>query len=186
MGLDKKYLDAILGEFIDYKPPTWDMLFMRMAYLASTKSKDTKTKIGAVIVGPNNEPISFGFNGLPRKVDDTISDRYERPRKYLFFEHAERNAIYTLPRIGAMIPKGSKMFTHGLPCADCGRAIIQAGISEVITHEPWEKVFAYLYDNWSDSCAATAEMFKEAGVVHRLLPEFVGCQGFINGKLLSL
>jgi dCMP deaminase len=178
--------ECILGDYTDYTPPTWDVLFMRMAYEAAAKSKDTKTKIGAFIVGPNNEPISFGYNGIPRKVDDSIADRYERPKKYLFFEHAERNAIYTLPRIGATIPKGSTMYTNGTPCADCGRGIIQAGISNVVIHEPFELISRHLYDNWAESSDITREMFKEAGVTLRSLTTFINVYGFVNGKVIKV
>jgi len=186
MELPQKYLDAIGPEFVDYVPPTWDVLFMRMAYMASTKSKDTKTKIGAVIVGPNNEPISFGFNGLPRKVNDLVPMRFERPKKYLYTEHAERNALYSLPRIGAHIPTGSKIFTNGVPCADCGRGIIQTGISEVIVHEPFELLFHHLYNNWNDSCEATIEIFEESGVKLRRVTEFIGMDGWINGRVIHV
>jgi dCMP deaminase len=143
-------------------------------------------KIGAVIVGPNNEPISFGFNGLPRKVNDHVPLRFVRPEKYLYFEHAERNAIYSLPRIGAMIPQGSKMFTNGLPCADCGRAIIQVGISEVIIHEPFELIFHHLYNDWNASCDATGEMFQESEVKIRKVSEFIGMDGWINGRIIHV
>ena len=186
MELSQKYLDSIGPEFKDYIPPSWDVLFMKMVYLASRKSKDTKTKIGAVIVGPDHEPISFGFNGLPRKVNDHVPERYERPKKYLFFEHAERNAIISVARMGGSSLKGCIMFTHGLPCADCGRAVIQSGITTVVTHEPWELIFAHLYDTWKDSCYATYEMFKEAGIETRTVKEFLGVQGFINGKIINV
>ena len=186
MELPKKYLDAIGPEFENYVPPSWDVWFMRMAYHAATKSKDTKTKIGAVIVGPQNEFISLGFNGLPRKVNDNVPDRYERPRKYLFFEHAERNAIYTLPRIGANIPAGSKMYTNGIPCADCGRGIIQANISEVIVHDPFEMISRHLYNNWTESSDATSEMFQEAGVKVRSIYEFLGVQGYVNKRIINV
>jgi dCMP deaminase len=170
----------------NYLPPTWDMLYMRMVYLIASKSKDTKTKIGAVIVGPHNEPISFGFNGMPRGVDDHKPERYCRPMKYSFFEHAERNSIYTLPRIGAFLPKGSKMYTSGTPCSDCGRAIIQAGLTEVIVHQPFELISQYLYDTWKESCEATTSMFQEAGVSLRMFEEFVDMNGYVDGKLIEV
>ena len=33
--------------------PSWDELFMKHVYLIASKSKDTKTKIGAVLVRDN-------------------------------------------------------------------------------------------------------------------------------------
>lgn len=175
------YLEGrIVGPFTDYVPPSWDVLCMRIAYDASEKSKDPKTKIGAFIVGPDHEPISFGYNGMPRGVEDTF-ERLQRPLKYQFIEHAERNAIFSVPRIGGPSLKGSIMFTHGLPCCDCGRAVIQAGIKTVVTHKPWEDFFAYFYDNWKESCEVSRIMFAEAGIEWRQMDEFVGRDGYING-----
>ena len=53
----------------------WDSYFLDLAMLVGTKSKDSSTKVGAVIVGKDNEIRSTGFNGFPRKVND---DRLER------------------------------------------------------------------------------------------------------------
>ena len=51
----------------------WNKFFMSIAYLVAMKSKDSKTRIGAVIVGnPDKEILSVGYNGLPRGVYDTI------------------------------------------------------------------------------------------------------------------
>lgn len=44
---------------------TWDDFFVSMAKLTATKSKDRSRKIGAVIVGPDNEVRSIGYNGFP-------------------------------------------------------------------------------------------------------------------------
>ena len=73
----------------------WHYRFMELAKLVATWSKDTSTKTGAVIVGPDKEIRATGYNGFVRGVDDDVFERFERPTKYDFFEHAERNAVYT-------------------------------------------------------------------------------------------
>ena len=78
----------------------WDNRFLSMAKLIATWSRDRSTKVGAVIVGPNREVRSVGYNGFPRGVNDAIESRYERPGKYDWTEHAERNAIYNAARYG--------------------------------------------------------------------------------------
>jgi len=40
---------------------SWDELFVKMTMLVSEKSKDTSTKVGAVIVGQDNEVLSKIF-----------------------------------------------------------------------------------------------------------------------------
>ena len=72
----------------------WNSRFMDLARLVAGWSKDTSTKVGCVIIGPDKEIRSTGYNGFPRGVDDTIPAGHERPAKYDFTEHAERNAIY--------------------------------------------------------------------------------------------
>ena len=47
---------------------TWDETFMTMVYTASGRSHDTRTKIGAVAVAPDNTPKAMGYNALPRGI----------------------------------------------------------------------------------------------------------------------
>ena len=75
--------------------PNWDEYFMKMAEHVKTKSKDRSTQVGAVIVGEGHVVLSVGYNGFPRGVNDDIDSRYERPAKYMWTEHAERNAIFS-------------------------------------------------------------------------------------------
>ena len=65
-----------------------------MANLVAKKSKDQSTQIGAVIVGPDNEIRSTGYNSFPKGLNDDLQERQERPEKYYWIEHAERNALY--------------------------------------------------------------------------------------------
>lgn len=48
----------------------WDQYFMNLCYAVADKSKDRSTKVGCVVVGPNKEIRTTGFNGLPRGVID--------------------------------------------------------------------------------------------------------------------
>ena len=85
------------------KQITWDELYMSMTFLVAMKSKDENTHIGAVVVGPDKEVRSIGFNGLPRYVDDDKPERQMKPEKYLWFEHAERNAVYNASLMGVSL-----------------------------------------------------------------------------------
>lgn len=111
----------------------WDTYFMSLAYLVAMKSKDPRTRVGAVIVGPDNEIRSTGYNSFPRGMDDDVADRRIGPGKHLFFEHAERNAIYNAARMGTSL-KGCRIHLPFMPCSDCARGIVQAGLVEVVLH----------------------------------------------------
>lgn len=111
----------------------WDRYFIDMAKHVSTLSRDPNSKVGAVIVGPDREVRSTGYNDFPRGIQDDVIERRERPEKYIWTEHAERNAIYNAARHGASL-KGCTLYMTGWPltCADCARGVIQAGIVEVV------------------------------------------------------
>lgn len=139
---------------------SWDDRFMSMAYLVAEGSKDERTHIGAIIVGPDKEIRSTGYNGFVRNSNDNIKERQEKPEKYYWIEHAERNAIYNATLIGASL-KGCKMYTNGIPCMDCARGIVQSGITEVIVDKKWNET------NKGDDIEhsnRTIEMFKEVGI----------------------
>lgn len=144
----------------------WHEYFLNMADFVATKSKDRSTQVGAVVVGPDNEIRATGYNGFPRSVNDSDNgdkeERHIRPEKYYWAEHAERNAIYAAARIGVSL-KGCTMYVQWRPalCADCARAVIQAGITTVIGRDI---PFPGKGDVWADSCRAGREMLTEAGV----------------------
>ena len=56
----------------------WHNRFMEMAELVASWSKDTSTKVGAIVVGENREIRSTGYNGVVRGVSDDIPERLER------------------------------------------------------------------------------------------------------------
>ena len=84
---------------------SWDLRWMSVASLVATWSKDRSRKCGAVIVDSRNVLVSLGWNGFPRGVADSPDYRHERPEKYLWTEHAERNAIYNAAANGHNLPE---------------------------------------------------------------------------------
>ena len=116
------------------EPNSWDIYFIDMAEFVASKSKDNSTKVGAVVVGPDNEILSTGFNGFPRGVEEVLyPERWERPQKYEWVIHAEANAIANAARVGISL-KGSRLYVNYkmAPCSDCAALIIQAGIKEIL------------------------------------------------------
>lgn len=141
---------------------SWDEYFMGVAMLAARRSKDPNTQVGACIVSPDNIILSTGYNGLPKGCSD---DEYPWARegtetKYPYVVHAELNAI--LNSNGKLLT-GAKIYVALFPCNECAKAIIQAGLSEVI----------YLSDKYEDSAPvqASKRMLSSAGVImRRLIP----------------
>lgn len=135
----------------------WDAYFMRLAEEAATLSKDQSTKLGCVIVGPDREVRATGYNSFPRGINDDLPERQQRPLKYKFFEHAERNAIYNAARVGVAL-KGCVLYCAWPPCPDCARAVIQAGIVEIVVKD------ILVPARWLEDINVARTMLAEAGV----------------------
>jgi len=116
----------------DRKAERWRRRFMALCDHISAWTEDRDFRVGAVIVGPDLEIRSTGFNGLPRGIRADDESRFDRAsgEKFFWFEHAERNAIYNAARTGTTL-QGCTIYVNRFPCADCARAIIQSGLSAV-------------------------------------------------------
>ena len=161
----------------------WDEYFLRHAYLTSYKSKDKFTKIGSVIV-KKDSIISEGFNGLPRKVNDEINERHERPEKYAYYEHSERNAIFNCARNGQS-SLGCYLYSLALPCCDCSRACIQAGIFRIYIHRQYQKYFNY-HENWKKNLRYSEEMLHEAGIEIIEIDKILGLKALCNSETIEV
>ena len=133
----------------------WDEYFMSVAVLAAMRSKDPNTQVGACIVGDDKRIISTGYNGFPRGCSDDEFpwDRDGAETKYPYVVHAELNAILNA---GGRNLNGSVLYVGLFPCNECAKAIIQAGVKEVI----------YLSDKYNGipSNLASKRMLAAAGV----------------------
>lgn len=109
---------------------SWIKKHFSMCETVALWSKDLTTKVGAVIIDRENNTLCTGYNGFPRGVGDLNKKRLKRPEKYIWTEHAERNAIYAAARNGIIL-KDKIMFTTLFPCVDCARGIIQSGITDL-------------------------------------------------------
>ena len=139
----------------------WTEYFLGIAEQVKLNSKDLSTQIGAVIVGKDNEVLSTGYNSFPRGLDDSLQERQERPEKYFWFEHAERNAIYNAARVGTPL-KGSVIYlTSGLPCMDCARGIVNSGITEVYCKS---ECTTKNKEKWEESQRKSLQLLYECGV----------------------
>lgn len=139
---------------------SWDEYFMGIALLSSQRSKDPSTQVGACIVSEDNKIMSVGYNGMPRFCSDDLFP-WDREgdalnTKYMFVCHAELNAILNY---GGGSLKNSKVYTTLFPCNECAKALIQAGVREVI----------YMCDKYAatDSTKAAKKMFDTAHVTYR-------------------
>ena len=125
---------------------SWDEYFMSMAILSSKRSKDPNTKVGACIVSMDKKVLSVGYNGMPIGIDDKKipwgREGEELDTKYPYVCHAELNAILNSDRN----LHNSRIYVTLFPCNECAKALIQAGIKEVV----------YLNDKYRDTNSGIA------------------------------
>lgn len=138
--------------------PSWQHYFMEMAKLASLRSTCLRRKVGAVVV-KNNQIISTGYNGSPKRVRHCSErgclrqtqqipsgERHELCRGV----HAEQNAIIQAAINGNSL-KGAEIYCTNQPCSICSKMIINAEITTI-----------YVAQEYPDELAQ--ELLEEAGV----------------------
>ncbi|MCL4329551.1 MAG: cytidine/deoxycytidylate deaminase family protein [Candidatus Thermoplasmatota archaeon] len=131
--------------------PTWDQYFMRMAFLAASRSNCIRRKVGAVIVKDRNV-IATGYNGPPSgmancdkvgcvRIDLNIpsGERHELCRGL----HAEQNAIIQAAVHGSIIA-GGVIYSTTYPCVVCSKMLINAQIKEIIYNDGYPDDLAEL------------------------------------------
>ena len=134
--------------------------YMEIAYATSRFSKDESTQVGAVIVGPTNEVRSLGYHGAPRGCRaDEASRGITRPEQYFWYSPAELTAITNAARVGVPLDGSIIVVTHP-PCMDCARAIVQAGIKQVVAARP----AAEFAERWIEHTRRVQTLFSECKV----------------------
>lgn len=126
---------------------------------ANTFSKDQCRKVGAIMLAPGSlQILSMGYNGMPRGVCEEDASRWEKPTKYFYVEHAERNCVYNASRHGTPLKDSIAVVTM-FPCADCARALIQSGVKTLVTRCP-----DFSDPRWGEHFKISYDLFNEVGM----------------------
>lgn len=128
--------------------PGWDEVWMSVAHTISQRSYDPKYKVGAIVVsGDNTSVLSMGYNG---NYAGGPNQRDSHARGKSGFIHAEVNALLKMDYHNH---KRKIMYVTLSPCTMCAKAIINAGIDEVV------------YDELYDDCSF--DILRASGVTVR-------------------
>ena len=107
--------------------PSWNNIWKRFALDIAKRSPDPKFQVGAVIVTDDNtQVLALGYNG-DHKGGPNTRDSMKHGHSGLI--HAEINALI---KCDYNNPKDKKMYVTLSPCCVCAKAIINAGIKEVV------------------------------------------------------
>jgi len=129
---------------------------MEEAKSAARASPNRVRQVGAVLVTSEGMRIAQ-CNDFPTGVRD-LEERHQGDGRFVWMEHAERNAIFAAAKLGATT-KGATLATTFFPCIDCARAIVQAGISRLCTPSP-----DYADAVWGESFLRSRVILEEGGV----------------------
>jgi len=108
----------------------WDWRMMEIVTKnVATWSKDLDEGVGALLVSPDRRQVSWGFNGFPRSIEDTAERLNDKDLKNKLMVHAEMNAMLN----SAVDISGWTLYCTKFPCPNCATAIIQKGITRVVS-----------------------------------------------------
>lgn len=129
--------------------PTWDEVWLRTAEIISERSYDPRFKVGAVVVSDDNtQVLAVGYNGNyaggPNEVESS------EPGESGMI-HAEINALLKMDYNN---PKKKTMYLTLSPCRMCAKAIVNAGIKEVVFKEAYRDT-------------SSLQILKDSGVLVR-------------------
>ena len=110
--------------------PSWDEIWMNFSKMISNRSCDPRYKVGAVIVSEDNcQVLAIGYNGNYAGGPNEVESIEPGSSGMI---HAEINALLKLDYNN---PKNKIMYLTLSPCRMCAKAIVNAGINEVVYNE---------------------------------------------------
>jgi dCMP deaminase len=114
--------------------PSKNSYWMSIAEKVATRSHDTETQVGAILVkNDTGMVIASGHNGFVRGAPDKLLPT-TRPEKYQYMVHAEENLLAHCARNGIKVDNCTLVITLS-PCQKCLRLMWQAGITQVICRD---------------------------------------------------
>lgn len=144
--------------------PGWDDYFMQVAQLVATRATCDRKHVGAVIV-VRNRIMATGYNGSPSGLphcDDvghqlrTMDGRESCIRTI----HAEANALH---QAGDHHARGGTLYVTVIPCYDCAKLVVNAGLVRVVYGEYYESRYTCMVHEFFKAAGVSMELRKVGG-----------------------
>ncbi len=121
-----------------------DRLWFDLCYRFAEQSRCKSRKVGAVIVkkdtllaeGWNSAPKGAKTEDCPRAKCRGIPAPTGTNLDQAICAHAEANAIASCAKRGIYV-RGAQIYCTSMPCSECAKLIVGAGILEVIYDQPY-------------------------------------------------
>lgn len=140
---------------------------MEAALAVAQESPNRVRQVGAVLATIDGTVVA-ACNTFPPGIRD-LPERHEGDGRFVWMEHAERNAILQAARRG-LATDGAHLTTTFFPCIDCARAVVLAGIACLDTPEP-----AFDDPVWGASFVRSQVILEEGGVTVRFVSPGQSC-----------
>lgn len=113
---------------------SWEEYALRLAAVASLRSEDKWTKVGACALSQENRVLGVAYNGLAsgKEVSSEFWENREDRLNYML--HAEINLLSLFRRGEARL-----IATNLMPCLSCAQAICAWGIKKVVFSEDYHR-----------------------------------------------
>jgi len=147
--------------------PDKDRYYLNIAKAVAQRSPCIRRQFGAIVV-KEDVIVSTGYNGPARGSINCneigcLKDLMNLPSytryDYCPAVHAEENALLNAARYGSSVLGGilylygqtpdGNIVEEGKPCDRCKRALINAGIKQVITIKPDKTIVRYNVSDWA-------------------------------------
>lgn len=134
----------------------WDQRFLCLAMHVAGWSRDSVTKVGAVLVGRDRRDVAVGYNGFPRGVEDLPERLADRTTKHILTQHAERNVLDN----ARFDPTGGTLYVTKFPCTTygCSKSVVSKRLARVVCPPPSTD------EPWASDSVWTRLVLREAGV----------------------
>jgi dCMP deaminase len=121
--------------------PSWDNYFLKLAMLVSERATCPRMHCGCVLV-KDRQILATGYNGsIPGDAHCEDDGCMIIDNHCVRTIHAEINALLQCASHGVNT-SGAKAYVTNMPCTNCAKALIAAGISEVIIFSEYHDTLA--------------------------------------------
>lgn len=139
--------------------PSWDNYFLKLAMLVSERATCPRMHCGCVLV-KDRQILATGYNGsIPGDAHCEDDGCMVIDNHCVRTIHAEINALLQCASHGVNT-FGAKAYITNMPCTNCAKALIAAGISEIV-----------IFSDYHDTLAEKFFKIAKLDVVRLKMPE---------------
>ncbi len=159
------------------KRPTWDNYFLKLAMLVSERATCPRMHCGCVLV-KDKRILATGYNGsLPGQPHCEDEGCLIVNNHCVRTIHAEMNALMQCS-VHGISTLGASAYVTNLPCTNCAKSLIAAGIKEIV-------IFSDYHDSMAES------LFEQSGVILRRIKQpdasiFYDLSSFSSAKKIDV